>query len=111
MLDIYSKGNYPSCALSNFASHPFVLDGIEIHSMEGFLQSLKYKNLGEQKKVCMLLGKHAKEAGKKKILWRITPNVYWKGRKYIFYQMSCNCWSTGLIMRCFCSQKNFDRLY
>ena len=27
-LDIHSKKSYPSCALSNFAVHPFVLDGV-----------------------------------------------------------------------------------
>ena len=37
ILDIYSKGAYPGCALSNFAEHPFVLDGIEVECMEGLL--------------------------------------------------------------------------
>lgn len=42
-LDIGSGKDYPSNALSNFAPHPFVIDGVECNSMEGFLQSLKFK--------------------------------------------------------------------
>ena len=38
-LDIGSGKDYPSNALSNFAPHPFVIDGVECNSMEGKLQS------------------------------------------------------------------------
>lgn len=43
-MDIGSGSGYPSSSLSNFAPHPFVIDGIECNSMEGFLQSLKFEN-------------------------------------------------------------------
>ena len=43
-MDIKSGNKYPSGALSNFAPHPFVLDGNEVNSMEGFLQGLKFKS-------------------------------------------------------------------
>jgi hypothetical protein len=43
-MDIRSGKDYLASALSNFAPHPFVLDGVEIASMEGFLQSLKFGN-------------------------------------------------------------------
>lgn len=43
MIDIYSNGAYLANELSNFAYHPFVLDGVHTNSMEGFLQSLKYR--------------------------------------------------------------------
>lgn len=43
-LDIGSGKDYPSNALSNFAPHPFIIDGVECNSMEGFLQSLKFKD-------------------------------------------------------------------
>ena len=33
-MDIGSGNGYPSAALSNFAPHPFVLDGVEIASMK-----------------------------------------------------------------------------
>lgn len=81
MIDIYSKGDYPACELSNFAEHHFVIDEVEIKSMEGFLQSLKYKSPQLQKKVCLLVGKEAKLAGKRRWFWKITKTVYWKGEK------------------------------
>ena len=40
-MDIGSGSGFPSATLSNFAPHPFVIDGVECNSMEGFLQSLK----------------------------------------------------------------------
>lgn len=51
-MDIGSQNSYPASALSNFAPHPFIIDGIECNSMEGFLQSLKFKNPEMQKEVC-----------------------------------------------------------
>ena len=74
-MDIGSGSGYPSVALSNFAPHPFVLDGIEIASMEGFLQSLKFKNVDMQKYVCTLVGKAAKYKGKDKKWWQ-TQTLY-----------------------------------
>ena len=62
-MDIGSGNSYPSSALSNFSPHPFVLDGIECASMEGFLQSLKFKNPDMQREVCKLVGKAAKFRG------------------------------------------------
>ena len=80
-MDIGSGNGYPSAALSNFAPHPFVLDGVEIASMEGFLQSLKFKNIDMQKYVCTLVGKAAKYKGKDKKWWQ-TQTLYWQGKKY-----------------------------
>lgn len=81
MIDIYSKGSAPGCELSNFAEHHFVLDGVEIRSMEGFLQSLKYKSPHMQKSVCLKVGKDAKLSGKHKYRWKLTRSVYWKGKR------------------------------
>lgn len=77
-MDIGSGLGYPSAALSNFAPHPFVLDGVECNSMEGFLQSLKFKDAEMQKSVCKLVGKAAKFKGKKKKWWR-TQTLWWQG--------------------------------
>lgn len=77
-MDIYSKSPYPSCALSNFACHPFVIDGVECNSMEGFLQALKFKDANMQKEICKLVGIGAKRAGYNKN-WRKTRNLYWQG--------------------------------
>ena len=81
-IDIYSKGEYPANVLSNFYPNGFTFDGVECASMEGFLQSLKYRNAEKQKAVCALIGNEAKEAGGKKFLWKLTGNLYWQGKRY-----------------------------
>lgn len=78
-MDIGSGAPWPSCALSNFAPHEFVIDGIRCSSMEGFLQSLKFKSPEMQEHVCTLVGKTAKFKGKKKNWWR-DQLLYWKGQ-------------------------------
>ncbi len=50
--------------------------------MEGFLQALKYRSRKKQIAVCGLSGKEAKKAGAKKFLWKLTGNLYWKGKRY-----------------------------
>lgn len=79
-MDIGSGMGYPAAALSNFTPHPFILDGIECASMEGFLQSLKFKNPEMQKEVCKLVGKAAKFKGKKKKWWK-TQTLWWRGEE------------------------------
>lgn len=78
IMDIGSKNAYPSSALSNFAPHPFVYDGVECASMEGFLQGLKFKDPNMQKEICKLVGIKAKNKGKKKN-WYTDQTLYWKG--------------------------------
>lgn len=80
-LNIGSGGKYPSNALSNFAPHPFIIDGVECSSMEGFLQSLKVKDLNMQKHICTLVGKEAKFAGKGKDSWKKKQVLYWQGKE------------------------------
>ncbi|MBQ8218527.1 MAG: hypothetical protein IJZ79_02145 [Bacilli bacterium] len=79
-MDIGSGTGYPSSALSNFAPHVFFIDGIQCNSMEGFLQSLKFKDPEMQKTVCLLVGKAAKFKGKKK-KWYRTQTLYWQGKE------------------------------
>ena len=80
-MDIGSGSGYPESALSNFAPHPFVIDGIQCNSMEGFLQSLKFKEPEMQKEICQLVGKAAKFTGMKK-KWYRTQTLYWQGKEY-----------------------------
>lgn len=80
-MDISSKSGYPSSALSNFAPHKFIIDGVECNSMEGFLQSLKFKSVDMQQEVCKLVGKAAKFKGKPK-KWYTTQTLYWRGVPY-----------------------------
>lgn len=80
-MDIGSGEGFPSAALSNFAPHPFVFDGVECNSMEGLLQSFKFSNPEMQKEVCKLVGKQAKFKGKKK-KWFRTQTLYWQGQEF-----------------------------
>lgn len=79
-MDINSGNGYPESALSNFAPHQFEIDGITCHSMEGFLQSLKFQNPDMQAHVCTLVGKKAKFKGKKK-KWYRSQTLYWQGQE------------------------------
>lgn len=56
-MDIKSGSGYPQGALSNFAPRRFVFDGIECNSIEGVLQSFKFKDIEIQKYVCTLVGR------------------------------------------------------
>ena len=80
-MDIGSGSGFPSAALSNFAPHAFIIDGVECASMEGFLQSLKFSNPEMQKEVCKLVGKAAKFKGKKKKWWK-TQTLFWQGQSF-----------------------------
>ena len=79
-MDIGAGKTYPAGALSNFSPHPFVLDGINIASMEGFLQSLKFSNPEKQAQVCGLVGKMAKFTGKRK-RWQRDGILWWRGKE------------------------------
>ena len=79
-MDVGSGNTYPANALSNFSPHPFVIDGVECNSMEGFLQSLKFKSVEMQEHVCTLVGFAAKKKGSDKN-WYVTQTLYWKGEE------------------------------
>jgi hypothetical protein len=80
-MDIGSKCGYPASALSNFAPHPFEIDGVLCNSMEGFLQSLKFESIDMQKYVCTLVGFAAKKKGSNKN-WHQKQELYWLGKTY-----------------------------
>ena len=77
-MDIGSGNGYPAGALSNFSPHPFVIDGVQCNSFEGFIQSVKYENVDMQTYICSLVGKTAKFKGKNK-KWYRTQTLYWRG--------------------------------
>jgi hypothetical protein len=83
-MNIGAGNDYPSNALSNFAPHPFTFkyDGIEVQcaSMEGLLQSFKFKNPEMQKHICTLVGRAAKFAGKEKN-WKEKQILYWNSKE------------------------------
>ena len=80
-MDIGSGNGWPEASLSNFAPHPFEIDGVLCNSMEGFLQSLKFDSIDMQKHICTLVGKAAKFKGKKK-KWFQKQELYWNGQVY-----------------------------
>lgn len=79
-MDISSRSSYPSSSLSNFSPHPFEIDGVECASMEGFLQSLKFKDPDVQASVCKLVGLAAKRRGSRKN-WQRNQTLYWRSRE------------------------------
>jgi hypothetical protein len=59
-IDIWSKSAYPADVLSNLCSNGFRFDGMVCGSMEGFLQSLKQKDIVKQRQICSMKGRKAK---------------------------------------------------
>ncbi len=79
-IDVYSRGKWPENELSNFYPHSFVFDGVQCAGMEGFLQSLKYKDYDKQREICDLSGRDAKDRGCGN--WIFNQDLYWKGKQY-----------------------------
>lgn len=77
-LDIRSNGLYPSNVLSNMCSNGFRFDGIVCGSMEGFLQSLKRKELDKQRQICSMKGGNARKMSVTS--WQTDQIVWWKGQ-------------------------------
>ena len=77
-LDIRSNGLYPSNVLSNMYSNGFCFDDVDCGSMEGFLQSLKRKDVAMQRKICELGGGKAKKMSVTS--WQADQTVWWKGQ-------------------------------
>lgn len=63
-LEIRSNFPWPSCALSNFAKWPFVMDGIQFGGLEGFLQGCKVRNHEQQKRIFGMSGLAAQQSGR-----------------------------------------------
>ena len=105
-IDISLKDEYPSCALSTLNEYHFVLDGIECASMEGFLQSLKIRDVEDQRQVCRMVGADAKIWGSQHSGWKEDQTLYWLGKKY--YRHSDEY--LDLVLRAFfeCSKQNND---
>ena len=77
-LDLRSNGLYPSNVLSNLCSNGFRLDGMVCGSMEGFLQSLKRKELDKQRQICSMKGGNARKMSVTS--WQTAQIVWWKGQ-------------------------------
>lgn len=80
-VDIHSKRFGFVGRLSNFTKREFVFDGVKCNSIEGVLQSFKCKDTTEQKRICMLCGIEAKNAGAE-LNWKTEQLLYWNGKEY-----------------------------
>ena len=85
--DICYKYPYPYNILCNFYPSFFRFSGVEINSMEGFLQSLKTPNAELQKKICQLPGILAKKLGNylKKSKMYDGIHLHWQGKIFDRY--------------------------
>lgn len=82
-MDIGSKLGFPAGTLSNFTPHAFIFDGVECSSMEGLLQSFKFKDSQIQIEICKLRGFEAQRRGQEKNgAWKSVQQLWWKGVEY-----------------------------
>ena len=81
VIDIKAKAAFPAGALSNFAAHPFVFDGVACAGMEGFLQSLKTDDQSRQAEICALVGEAAQKAGRQHA-WNDAGLLWWRGEAF-----------------------------
>lgn len=84
MIDINSRSTDSIAkGLSNFCNYTFYVDGILCNSMEGWLQSLKFKDIHMQKYVCLMIGYKAKKYGRDygEDVYK-TGMLYWMGKIY-----------------------------
>lgn len=107
-IDIKSKGEYPANALLNCAEYHFVFDGIECASMEGFLQSLKIRDVEEQRQVCKMVGIDAKLWGSQHSEWREDQTLYWLGKKYYRHGDAYYSLLERAYLECFDENKDFQ---
>ena len=67
--------------LSNLYHYEFEIDGILVHSMESFLQSLKTNDLEEKKKLYFMSGYFAWKYGQQ-LNWYDKQILYWNNKEY-----------------------------
>lgn len=68
--------------LSNFAHRPFVLEDVHCVSMEGFLQSIKFQDVAEQRYVASKWGYEAFKHGQTGNIWKKDQILWWLGDPY-----------------------------
>jgi predicted NAD-dependent protein-ADP-ribosyltransferase YbiA (DUF1768 family) len=82
-MNIKGDQPWPAGALSNFAGHHFVFDGVECASMEGLLQSFKFDKFHIQREVCKLVGLGAKKRGAaRNKAWQREQKLWWREVAY-----------------------------
>lgn len=79
-LDIRIGTEFPVIVLCNTYPKPFVFDGVQCGSIEGFLQAVKLADYDQQVRVCSLSGLDAKNESTS--LWKESQTVCWGGTTY-----------------------------
>ncbi len=79
-LDIRIGTEFPVIVLCNTYPKPFVFDGVQCGSVEGFLQAVKLPDHDQQVRVCALSGLQAKNESTS--MWKKSQTVWWGGEKY-----------------------------
>lgn len=87
-LEIRSNFPWPSCALSNFAKWPFVMDGIQFGGLEGFLQGCKVRNHEQQKRIFGMSGLAAQQSGRAYARAADRGTLFWLGIPFSRYSAS-----------------------
>lgn len=81
ILNVGDKSNPLAKDLSNFTERHFIIDGVTCHSIEGFIQSLKFSDPEKQKEICKSVGPIAKSLGKQATKdWKLDNKLYWNGQ-------------------------------
>lgn len=80
VLNISYKNQGLERKLSNLYPYEFILDGVKLSSMEGFLQSIKTSNMIEQQKIWSMYGLDAWRYGQKFNNWKETQTIHWLTR-------------------------------
>ncbi len=79
VININSRGKYPTNVLSNLYECPFYLDDVYCASREGLLQAFKTQFVNEQMRLCGLSGREAQRFGQEYNYWKDDQFLYWKG--------------------------------
>lgn len=82
-MNIGSNSSGVAKRLSNFTARRFFFEDVECYSMEGLLQSFKFKDEHIQVEVCKMIGFSAKKRGRaRNRVWQVEQKLWWKGQPY-----------------------------
>ena len=83
VLDISARTSAVADRLSNFTPRRFWFKKVLCESIEGLLQALKTSDMDEQMRICGLVGREAKSAGKRhNETWKKTQTLWFMGKAF-----------------------------
>lgn len=78
-LDIVYGNPWPANLLSNMWPHEFEIGGLSYTCMEAFIQSLKFQNEEDARRISKLYNFEARKEGQKGNGWKKDQILYWNG--------------------------------